>query len=64
MPIGTVATDVSYMTLNQIIKSVLETWPQKAEHDILNDRKYKKFKKFSFFQAQISLECYFSAHKC
>ena len=31
-----------------------------AEHEILNARKYKNIKKFSFFQAQISLECYFS----
>ena len=32
-----------------------------AEHYILNARKYKNIKKFSFFfQAQISRECYFS----
>ena len=31
-----------------------------AEHEILNALKYKNMKKFSFFQAQISLECYFS----
>ena len=31
-----------------------------AEHEILNDYKYKNIKKFGSFQAQISLECYFS----
>ena len=31
-----------------------------VEHEILNAYKYKNFKKFCFFQAQISLECYFS----
>ena len=31
-----------------------------ADHEILNAYKYKNIKKFSFFQAQISLECYFS----
>ena len=31
-----------------------------AEHEILNAYKYKTIKKFSFFQAQITLECYFS----
>ena len=28
-----------------------------AEHEILNARKYKNIKKFSLFQAQISLQC-------
>ena len=49
------------------------TWPRgyktffmlnSAEYDILNARKCKNIKKFSLFQAQISQECYFSAHKC
>ena len=31
-----------------------------AEYEILNAHKYKIIKKFSFFQAQISLQCYFS----
>ena len=31
-----------------------------AEHEILNAHKYENIKKFSIFQAQISLECYFS----
>ena len=31
-----------------------------VEHEILNAHKYKHIKKFGFFQAQISLECYFS----
>ena len=31
-----------------------------AEHEILNVHKYKNIKKVSFYQAQISLECYFS----
>ena len=31
-----------------------------AEHEILNAHKYKNIKKFSIFQAQINLECYFS----
>ena len=30
------------------------------EHEILNAHKCKNIEKFSFFQAQISLECYFS----
>ena len=29
-----------------------------AEREILNDHKYKYIKKFSFYQAQISLKCY------
>ena len=35
-----------------------------AEHEILNAHKYKKIKKFSFFQAQISIECLLTAHEC
>ena len=31
-----------------------------VEHGILNANKYKNIKKFSFFQTQISRECYFS----
>ena len=31
-----------------------------VEHEILNAHKYKNIKKFSFLQAQMSLECYFS----
>ena len=31
-----------------------------AEHEIFNAHKYENIKKFSIFQAQISLECYFS----
>ena len=31
-----------------------------VEHEILNAHKYKNIKKFSFFQAQISEEGYFS----
>ena len=31
-----------------------------AEHEILNAYKYKYIQTFSIFQAQISLECYFS----
>ena len=31
-----------------------------TEHEIVNARKYKNIKKFSFFRAQISLEYYFS----
>ena len=31
-----------------------------AEHEILNAHKYKNIKKFSIFQAHLSLECYFS----
>ena len=31
-----------------------------AEHEISNVHKYKIIKKFSFYKAQISLECYFS----
>ena len=35
-----------------------------VEHEILNAHKYENIKKYSMFQAQISLECYFLAHKC
>ena len=31
-----------------------------VEHEILNAHKYINIKKFSFFEAQMSLECYFS----
>ena len=31
-----------------------------TEHEILNAHKYKNIKKFSFLQAQMSQECYFS----
>ena len=46
-----------------------KTWPQgyksffmlnSVEHEILNAHKYKNIKKLSFFQTQISRECYFS----
>ena len=30
-----------------------------ARHEISNAHKYENIKKFSFFQGQISLECYF-----
>ena len=30
------------------------------QHEIVNAHNYKNIKKLSFFQAQISLECYFS----
>ena len=30
-----------------------------VEHEILNAHKYENIKKFSFFQTQMSLECYF-----
>ena len=51
------------------LHKVVYTWPQgyktffmlnSAEHEILNVHKCKNIKKFSLFQAQISLECYFS----
>ena len=32
-----------------------------VEHKILNAHKYKNIKKFSYFQAQIDGECYFSS---
>ena len=35
-----------------------------AEHEILDVHKYKYVKKLSHFHTQISLKCYFSAHKC
>ena len=31
-----------------------------VEHEILNAHKCKNIKKLSIFQAQVSLECYFS----
>ena len=35
-----------------------------AEYEISNAHQYKIIKKFSIFQAPISLKCYFPAHKC
>ena len=36
-----------------------------VEHEILNAHKYKNITKLSFFQTQISRECYFScSYKC
>ena len=35
-----------------------------AEHEILNAHDYENIKKFSMFQTQISLECYFSGSLC
>ena len=35
-----------------------------VENEILNAHKYNNIKKFSLYSAQISLECYFPAHKC
>ena len=35
-----------------------------VEHEILNAQMYKNIKKVGVFQAQISLECFFPAHKC
>ena len=35
-----------------------------VKHEILNAHKHKNIKKLSIFQTQISLECYFHAHKC
>ena len=35
-----------------------------AEHGISNAHKYKSIKKLRYFNAQISLKCYFSSHKC
>ena len=34
------------------------------EHEILKAHKNENLKKLSVFQAQISLECFFPAHKC
>ena len=54
------------ITLNNLVE---QTWAQgyktffilnSVEHEILNAHKYKNIKKFSFFQAQISGEDYFS----
>ena len=42
--------------LNPKSTNILET----VEHEILNAHKYRNIKKLSMFQAQISLECYFS----
>ena len=50
-----------------------EIWPRgyktffmlnSIEHEILNAHKYINIKKFGFTKAQISLECFFPAHKC
>ena len=35
-----------------------------AKPEILHANKYKNIKKVSFLQAQMSLECYFTANKC
>ena len=48
---------------------MMMNWPQgyktfsilnSIEHEILNAHKCKNIEKFSFFHAQISVECYFS----
>ena len=39
---------------------VIKLFSCSAEHEILNVHRCKNIKNFSFFQAQISLECYFS----
>ena len=38
--------------------------PNSAKHEILNAPKYKNIKKFSIFQAQISLESFFFLNNC
>ena len=49
-----------------------QTWPRgyksffmlnSVEREILNAHKYKGIQKFEYYSAQISLECYFPAHK-
>ena len=35
-----------------------------AEHETLNAHKHENIKKFSFFQAQVSFNVIFPAHKC
>ena len=49
---------ISYKSLTypEVIKKIVLT---SAEHEILNAHKFKIIKKVSFFQAHISLECYF-----
>ena len=35
-----------------------------GRHEIFNAHKYKKFHGIQHFQAQVSLKCYFPAHRC
>ena len=48
----------------EVIKLYSCSMLNSVEHEILNAHKYKSIKKFGFFKSQISLECYFTAHKC
>ena len=63
------------MLVFEAIKSIeglfccFKTWPRgyktffvlnSVEHEILNAHKYKNIKKLGLFNAQLSLECYFS----
>ena len=55
--------DVMHINTKCLRVVCCQTWPwgyNLAKHEILNADKYKNIKKFSFIQAQISLECYFS----
>ena len=62
--IQNIGTDLSEQTVKiqirpRVYKKVFML--NSAEHEILYAHKYKNINKFSFFQAQISLEHYFSS---
>ena len=65
----TLGVSDAYQCTDFYVKLSLRAWPQgyktfsmliSTELEILNAHKCKNIEKFIFFQAQISLECYFS----
>ena len=61
--------NISIYYIVHLMTQAEQSWPRgyktffilnSSEHEILNAHKYENIKKFSIFQAQISLECYFS----
>ena len=56
---GSVFFHLNPVALRQLGPKVIKNFKlNSSEHEILNAHKYKNIKKFSSFQAQISLECY------
>ena len=61
----------TYRASTDVIKSEIRPRGYKTffvldsvKREISNAHKYKNIKKFGFFKAQLSLDCYFSAHTC
>ena len=59
----------TYSKSMQQLPKFARNWPRgykiffilnSVEHEILNAHKYKNIEKFGIFQAQLSLECFFS----